>query len=91
MEPVRSRPQRPASIERPGTIDIAGERVAFLICYEQLLVLPVLHIGNRTADADRRHGEPVLGSRNKHSRSATGLLDGLVSTFRAASFIAENK
>jgi hypothetical protein len=26
----------------PGTIDIAGERVAFLICYEQLLVWPIL-------------------------------------------------
>lgn len=32
----------PLRLNRPGTIEIAGHRVAFLICYEQLLALPVL-------------------------------------------------
>ena len=41
---VRSEPGRAChfAYARPGTIEIAGQRVAFLICYEQLLVLPVL-------------------------------------------------
>jgi apolipoprotein N-acyltransferase len=32
----------PLRLNRPGTIEVAGHRVAFLICYEQLLTLPVL-------------------------------------------------
>ena len=32
----------PLRLRRPGTIEIAGQRVVFLICYEQLLVLSVL-------------------------------------------------
>src|SRR4051794_5177890 len=32
----------PLRLRRPGTIEIGDQRVAFLICYEQLLVLPVL-------------------------------------------------
>ena len=35
-------PSVPLRLGRPGTIEIAGQRVAFLICYEQLLVLPIL-------------------------------------------------
>jgi hypothetical protein len=35
-------PSVPLRLSRPGTIEIAGQRVAFLICYEQLLVLPIL-------------------------------------------------
>ncbi len=33
----------PLRLTGPGAIEIAGERVAFLICYEQLLVWPFLH------------------------------------------------
>jgi hypothetical protein len=40
--PFGSGPTVPLRLTRPGTIDIAGERVAFLICYEQLLVWPFL-------------------------------------------------
>ena len=32
----------PDCLGGPGPIEIAGQRIAFLICYEQLLVLPVL-------------------------------------------------
>jgi apolipoprotein N-acyltransferase len=40
--PFGSGPSVPLRLGGPGTIEIAGQRVAFLICYEQLLVLPVL-------------------------------------------------
>jgi hypothetical protein len=40
--PFGTGPSVPLRLRRPGTIEIAGQRVAFLICYEQLLVLPVL-------------------------------------------------
>jgi hypothetical protein len=40
--PLGSGPSVPLRLGGPGTIEIAGQRVAFLICYEQLLVLPVL-------------------------------------------------
>ena len=40
--PVGAGPSVPLSLTLPGTVEIAGQRVAFLICYEQLLVLPVL-------------------------------------------------
>jgi hypothetical protein len=35
-------PGVPLRLKGPGTMIIAGERVAFLICYEQLLVWPIL-------------------------------------------------
>lgn len=41
--PFGSGPSVPLRLRSRGAIDIAGERVAFLICYEQLLVWPVLH------------------------------------------------
>jgi hypothetical protein len=41
-QPFSTSPSVPLRLDRPGTIEIAGQRVAFLICYEQLLVLPVL-------------------------------------------------
>lgn len=40
--PFGDGPSVPLRLRRPGAIRIAGQRVAFLICYEQLLVLPVL-------------------------------------------------
>ena len=40
--PFGDDPSVPLRLRRPGTIEIADQRVAFLICYEQLLVLPVL-------------------------------------------------
>ena len=40
--PFSNGPSVPLRLGRPGTIEVAGQRVAFLICYEQLLVLPVL-------------------------------------------------
>ena len=40
--PFGAGPSVPLRLCRPGTIEIAGQRIAFLICYEQLLVLPVL-------------------------------------------------
>ena len=40
--PFGAGPSVPLRLRRPGTVEIAGQRVAFLICYEQLLVLPVL-------------------------------------------------
>jgi hypothetical protein len=40
--PFGAGPSVPLHVGRPGTIEVAGQRVAFLICYEQLLVLPVL-------------------------------------------------
>jgi predicted amidohydrolase len=40
--PFGAGPSVPLSLSRPGTIEIADQRVAVLICYEQLLVLPVL-------------------------------------------------
>ena len=40
--PFGDGPSVPLRLRRPGTIEIADQRVAFLICYEQLLVLPVL-------------------------------------------------
>lgn len=40
--PFGTGPSVPLRLGRPGLIKVAGQRVAFLICYEQLLVLPVL-------------------------------------------------
>jgi predicted amidohydrolase len=40
--PFGTSPSVPLHLGRPGMIEVAGQRVAFLICYEQLLVLPVL-------------------------------------------------
>ncbi len=40
--PLGTGPSVPLHLNGPGTIEVAGQRVAFLICYEQLLVLPVL-------------------------------------------------
>jgi hypothetical protein len=40
--PFGTGPSVPLRLRGSGTIDVAGQRVAFLICYEQLLVLPVL-------------------------------------------------
>jgi hypothetical protein len=40
--PFGAGPSAPLRLGRPGTSEVAGQRVAFLICYEQLLVLPVL-------------------------------------------------
>lgn len=40
--PFGDGPSVPLRLDRPRTIEIAGQRVAFLICYEELLVLPVL-------------------------------------------------
>jgi hypothetical protein len=40
--PFGTGPSVPLRLGRPATIEVAGQRVAFLICYEQLLVLPVL-------------------------------------------------
>ncbi len=40
--PFGNGPSVPLRLNGPGTIEVADQRVAFLICYEQLLVLPVL-------------------------------------------------
>ncbi|MBL8216360.1 MAG: hypothetical protein JNK87_36925 [Bryobacterales bacterium] len=40
--PIGNGPSVPLRLQGPGTVEVAGQRVAFLICYEQLLVLPVL-------------------------------------------------
>jgi hypothetical protein len=40
--PFGTGPSVPLHLGGPGTIEIADQRVALLICYEQLLVLPVL-------------------------------------------------
>lgn len=40
--PFGTGPSVPLRLQGPGTIEVAGQRVAFLICYEQLLVLPIL-------------------------------------------------
>lgn len=40
--PFGTGPSVPLFLGGPGTIEVAGQRVAFMICYEQLLVLPVL-------------------------------------------------
>jgi hypothetical protein len=40
--PFGTVPSVPLRLGRLGTIEVAGQRVAFLICYAQLLVLPVL-------------------------------------------------
>jgi predicted amidohydrolase len=40
--PFGAGPRVPLRLAGPGTIEVADQRVAFLICYEQLLVLPVL-------------------------------------------------
>jgi hypothetical protein len=40
--PLTGGPTVPLHLLGPGTMDVAGERVAFLICYEQLLVWPIL-------------------------------------------------
>jgi hypothetical protein len=40
--PFGTGPSVPLHLGQPGTIEVAGQRVAFLICYEQLLVLAIL-------------------------------------------------
>jgi hypothetical protein len=40
--PFTGGPTVPLRLNGPGTAEVAGERVAFMICYEQLLVWPIL-------------------------------------------------
>jgi predicted amidohydrolase len=40
--PFGNGPSVPLRLDGAGTIEVADQRVAFVICYEQLLVLPVL-------------------------------------------------
>jgi hypothetical protein len=82
--PFGPSPSVPLRLRRLGTIEIAGQRVAFLTCYEQLLVLTVLlsAIDSPT---------PIVGMVNQYWVRQTTILAAqraglsLVPTVRAAS------
>jgi hypothetical protein len=56
--PLRTESARP-NVFGPGVIEVAGERAAILVCYEQLLTWPVLQAGFR-------HSTLLVGVANDH-------------------------
>jgi hypothetical protein len=84
-------PSVPLRLSGPGTMEVASERVAFLICYEQLLVWPMLQ-------SAIEHPTLIVAMANQHWIRDTNIPAAQRASLRAWSrlfalplLIAENK
>ena len=58
----------PLRLNAPGILTIDGQRVAVLICYEQMLTFPILASMLQRSDSHRRYQQHILVYRHTHSQ-----------------------